>query len=155
MRQTTPIMDFNPTKQNDKDLLLRLFRDVLFTFSLRFSPIVWRLCFLDSRSGFSHCVLNVDVTVTFLYAHIAVVAMVFEATRHIIKLYQHRRRKNKKRTWRDTDYTQRNDRTRFLYYACVSGWKVPFTTSVWSDPKDRKGNGQKYYLTVNTTVTDP
>ena len=81
--------------------------------------------------------------------------MVFQATRHIIKLYHHRRRKNKrKRTWRDTDYTQRYGRTRFLYYACVSGRKVLFATSRWPDPKDRKGNGhQKYYLTVNAIVT--
>ena len=83
------------------------------------------------------------------------VAVVFEATHYIIKLYHHRRCKNKKRTWRDNDYTQRNGRTRFLCYACVSGRKVPFATSGWPDPKDRKGNGLKYYLTVNTTVTDP
>ena len=56
----------------------------------------------------------------------------------------------------NTDYTQINVRTRSVYYARVSGQKVPFATSVWPDPKDRKGNGhQKYYLTVNTTVTDP
>ena len=43
----------------------------------------------------------------------------------------------------------------FLYYARVSGRKVPFATSGWFEPKDRKGNGQKYYLTINMTVTDP
>ena len=43
------------------------------------------------------------------------------------------------------DYTQRNARTRPLYYARVSGRKVPF---------DRKGNGQTY-LTVNAAVPDP
>ena len=31
--------------------------------------------------------------------------------------------KIKNRTWRDTDYTQRNGRTRFLYYARVRGEK--------------------------------
>ena len=55
----------------------------------------------------------------------------------------------------ENDYTQRNARTRFVDYARLSGRKVPFATSGWSDPKDRKGNGKKYYLTVNTTVTDP
>ena len=41
------------------------------------------------------------------------------------------------------DYTQRNARTRFLYYARVSGRNVPFATPGWPDPKDRKVNGQK------------
>ena len=62
--------------------------------------------------------------------------------------------KIKKPTGRDSDSTQRNAQTRFLYYARVSGRKVPFATSAWPDPKDRKGNGQKYNLTVNATVTD-
>ena len=55
---------------------------------------------------------------------------------------------------RDTDYTQRNGRTRFLYYACVSGPKVSFATSGWPDPPQRKRSKQKYDLTVNATVTD-
>ena len=48
------------------------------------------------------------------------------------------RRKNKKTDWRDTDYTQRNGRTRFLYHACVSGRKVPFATLGWPDSPQRK-----------------
>ena len=43
----------------------------------------------------------------------------------------------------DTDCTQRNARTRFVYYARVSGRKAPFATPGWSDTKDRKENGQK------------
>ena len=64
--------------------------------------------------------------------------MVFVATRHIIKLYYHRRCKIKKPNGARHCYTQRNGRTRFLYYACVSGRKVPFATSGWPDPPQRK-----------------
>ena len=36
------------------------------------------------------------------------------------------------------DYTQRNGRTRFVYYVRVSGRKVPFATPGWPDPPQRK-----------------
>ena len=65
------------------------------------------------------------------------VAVVFEATRHIIKLYQHRRRKNKK-TERGATLIIRKEMPEHVSSACVSGRKVPFATSGWSDPPQRK-----------------
>ena len=56
----------------------------------------------------------------------------------IFYFYDRRRKNKKKRTGRDTDYTQRNGRTHILYYACVSERKVQFSTSKWPDPPQRK-----------------
>ena len=97
---------------------------------------------------FTQVNFNFDVTVKMSVVNggLKVCGLVFEATCHIIKLYHHRRCKNKKPNGKcDTDYTQRNARTRFLYYARVSGRKVPFATSGWPDTKDRKGNGHQKY----------
>ena len=88
------------------------------------------------------------------YCDISIVAVVFEATRHIIKLYDHRRRKNKK-NGRGATLIIRKEMAEHVSSTMHVFRGEKYRLLLRGGPTHRKGNGQKYNLTVNATVTDP
>ena len=82
-------------------------------------------------------------------------AVVFEATRRIIKLYDHRRCKNKK-TERGATLNIRKEMAEHVSSTMHVFRCVKYRLLLRGGPIHRKGNGQqKYNLTVNATVMDP
>ena len=83
------------------------------------------------------------------------VAVVFEATRLVMKLYHHRRCKNKKNGRGATliickEMDEHVSSTMYVFRS--ENYRLPLR----GGPTHCKGNGQqKYNLTVNVTVMDP
>ena len=81
--------------------------------------------------------------------------MVFEATRHIIKLYDHRRCKNKK-TERGATLIIRTEMAEHVSSTMHVFRGEKYRLLLRGGPTHRKGNDQqKYNSTANATVMDP